>query len=187
MVPHRIVPIRIALYTFSKPLLAPANVALERQSFRQKLKGWFSPPLVAVPIGLVLYVTGWELPEIIGQAITWIASVCSPLGMILCGVSLGKIPLNALLRKRSLLLGFLRCLVLPGVMLSFCFILDLKHELARPIVICSALPIASMMATFTIQYDPDPEAHFESAGAVLISTILAVATIPFWAWTLTLI
>ena len=107
--------------------------------------------------------------------------------MIVCGVSLGKFPVKALLRGRSLLLSVLRCFVMPGIMLGLSLALGLSQELARPLVICAALPIASIMAMLIIQYDPDPEAHFESAGAILISTVLSVASIPLWAWALTLL
>lgn len=180
-----LVPLRIALYSFAKPLLTPPDVTVEKQSLGQKLKGWFSPQLVAVIIGLTMYVTGWRFPEIIDQPMGWLAGVCSPLGMILCGVSLAKYPAKALLRPSCFVASALRCLLMPALLLGVSFLLGLKPALAQPMVICAALPIASTLVAFTIRYDKNTDAHFESAGAVLCSTILSAATIPLWAWALT--
>ena len=46
--------------------------------------------------------------------------------------------------------------------------------------------VASLIAAFTIQYDPDEEAQFEAAAAVLLTTVFAAVTIPMWAWILSL-
>ena len=180
-----LVPLRIALYSFAKPLLTPVHVAVEKQTFAQKLKGWLSPPLVGVIIGLTLYISGWQPPEIIAQPMKWLAGVCSPMGMILCGVSLGKYPAGALLRPSCLRTALLRCLMMPGIFLALSFLLGLDPALARPMVVCSMLPIASTLAAFTIRYEPEnTDAHFESAGAILCSTVLSAATIPLWSWAL---
>lgn len=179
-----LVPLRIALYSFAKPLLTPPHVAVEKQSFTQKLKGWFSPQLAAVLIGLAMYITGWQPPEIIAQPMAWLAGVCSPLGMILCGVSLAKYPAKALLRPSCFVTAGLRCLLMPALLLAVSFLLRLDAALAQPMVICAALPIASTLAAFTIRFDENTDAHFESAGAILCSTVLSAATIPLWAWAL---
>ena len=183
-----LVPLRIALYSFAKPLLTPPHIAVEKQTFLQKLKGWFSPPMVGVIIGLTLYISGLPLPEIVAKPISWLAGVCSPLGMILCGVSLGKYPARALLRKSCFVNAALRCLLMPGVFLAVGFLLGLEPALAQPMVICAAMPIASTLAAFTIRYEENnTDAHFESAGAILCSTVLSAATIPLWSWALSLL
>ena len=180
-----LVPLRIALYSFAKPLLTPGRDTGEKQTFLQKLKGWLSPPLVGVLIGLTLYITALPLPEIVARPLSWLAGVCSPMGMILCGVSLGKYPAKALLRPSCLCTALLRCLMMPGIFLAVSILLGLDPALARPMVVCSMLPIASTLAAFTIRYEPEnTDAHFESAGAVLCSTVLSAATIPLWSWAL---
>jgi predicted permease len=46
------------------------------------------------------------------------------------------------------------------------------------------MPVASTLALFSLRYEENPEAHFESAGAVFCSTVLSAATIPLWSWAL---
>ena len=57
----------------------------------------------------------------------------------------------------------------------------LEGELARVAVIFTALPTASLLAAFTIQYDPSRDSQFEAAATVLLSTLLSAFTIPLWA------
>lgn len=182
-----LVPIRIMYYTSAKPMLSPPDLAQEKQTLRQKIKGYLSPPVAAVVLGLALYIGGIELPGVLGDIVSDVAKVCSPMGMILCGITLGKYPFRALLRKGCFLSAIIRCLLLPGIVFSLCWAVGLEHRLMEPVVICSALPIAALSAAFTVQYDPELEAHYESAGSVLLSTLLSAATIPLWAYLLTLI
>ena len=182
-----LVPIRIMYYTSAKPMLSPPHLKQEKQTFRQKLKGLLSPPVAAVLIGLALYIAGIDIPGVLGDVVAGVASICSPMGMILCGITLGKYPFRALLRKRCFLAAIIRCLLLPGVIFCLCWAAGLEHRLMEPVVICAALPIAALSAAFTVQYDPELEAHYESAGGVLISTLLSAATIPMWAWLVSLI
>ncbi|MBQ0038416.1 MAG: AEC family transporter [Clostridiales bacterium] len=181
-----LVPIRIVFYSSAKPMLSPPDLKLETQSLSQKLKGWLSPPVAGVLIGLALYISGIRLSGVIGDIVSNVACICSPMGMILCGITLGKYPIRSLLRKRCFLLAGIRCLLIPGVIFCLCHAIGLAQQLMEPVVICAALPIASLSAAFTVRYDPNPEAHYESAGCVLLSTLLSAATIPLWAWLLAL-
>ena len=46
------------------------------------------------------------------------------------------------------------------------------------------MTLPSLLAAFTIQYDPAQESQFQAAAAVLLSTLLSAFTIPLWAWVL---
>ena len=182
-----LVPIRILYYTSAKPMLSPPECRQESQTALQKLKGCFSPPVLAVLIGLMLYVTGTDIPGVVGDIVSGVATICSPMGMILCGITLGKYPIRSLLRKRCMALSLVRCLLIPAVFFALCLLIHLDKPLMEPVVICAALPIAALSAAFTVRYDPELEAHYESAGGVLLSTLLSAATIPLWAWLMTLV
>ena len=177
-----LVPIRIVYYSTAKLMLSPPGITHGKQTFLQHLRGWLSPPVVAVLVGLVLYLTGWHLPTVLDDVVHSVGSICSPLGMLLCGISLGEYPFRQLLRRKYLLLPLVRDLALPGLLLLLTRLLPVENQLSNLMVIYAALPISSMMAAFTLQYDPAPEAHFESAGVVLLSTLLSALTIPLWAW-----
>lgn len=181
-----LVPYRMVYYSSAEPLLSPPGHTLEKRTWKDKLKGWFSPPVVAVIIGLILYLTQLQLPSPITGVINSLGSCASPLGMLLCGMSLGKYPIKKLLRPRYFLLPLVRNLLLPALFLGLSLLVGLEKELAQIVVMFAALPVASLLAAFTIQYDPDEEAQFEAAAAVLLSTFFCAFTIPLWAYLLTI-
>lgn len=181
-----VVPYRMVYYSSAQPLLSPPGTVLEKGRWRDRLKGWFSPPVVAVFIGLLLYLTQIPLPSPIEGVISSIGSCASPLGMLLCGISLGKYELRKLLRPKYLWVPLVRNVLLPALMLGLALLVGLGRTLTQIAVIFSALPVASLLAAFTIQYDPDQDTRFEAAAAVLLSTLLGAVTIPLWSAVLTL-
>lgn len=176
-----VVPYRMVYYSSAQPMLSPPGLAQEKRSWKDKLKGWFSPPVVAVFIGLILYLTQIHLPSPIEGVINSVGSCASPLGMLLCGISLGKYEFKKLIRPRYLWVPLVRNLLLPALFLGLSLLVGLDEELAQIAVIFAALPTASLLAAFTIQYDPSQEAQFEAAAAVLLSSLLCAITIPLWA------
>ena len=179
-----LVPYRMIYYSSAEPLLSPPGLEHRKRTLAEKLKGWFSPPVVAVFVGLVLYITQWQLPSPVSGVINSLGGCASPLGMELCGISLGKYEFRKLLRPRYLWTPLVRNLLLPALILGLTLLAGLEPELARVAVIFAALPVPSLLAAFTIQYDPAQESQFQAAAAVLLSTLLSAFTIPVWAWVL---
>ncbi|MCC8061517.1 MAG: AEC family transporter [Clostridiales bacterium] len=176
-----VVPYRIFYYSTAEALLSPPTLVREKRTLKETIKGWLSPPLIAVIIGLFLYITQLQLPAPIGGTITSLGGCASPLGMILCGISIAKFEFKKLLKPKYFWLPLLRNLFLPVIFLVMAMVLNLDAEMARIIVMFVALPVGSLLATFMIQYDPDEAARFEAAATVLLSTLFAAGTIPLWA------
>ena len=176
-----LVPYRMVYYSSAEPLLSPPGMVRAERTLKDKLKGWFSVPVIAVFVGLILYLTQIQLPAPVTGVINSLGSCASPLGMLLCGMSLGKYPMKKLLRPRYFRLPLVRNLLLPALTLGLSLLIGLDKELAQVAVMFTALPVASLIAAFTIQYDPNEETQFEAAAAVLLSTIFAAVTIPLWA------
>ncbi|PKM73811.1 MAG: hypothetical protein CVU91_01810 [Firmicutes bacterium HGW-Firmicutes-16] len=175
-----IAPIRLVYYSAARPLLSPPGKVREKMSISAHMKRWLSPPVVAVLIGLLLYITGFKLPIPIDKTISAIGAVTSPLGMILCGISLGKNKVKSLLRPKYLLIPVLRNMIMPAVTTAVMFCLPVDPLVAKTVIIYSTLPVASLLAAFTIQFEPSPEARLESAGGVFYSVLACAVTIPLW-------
>lgn len=175
-----LVPYRMIYYSSAEAMLSPPGLARTKPTFVARLKGWFSPPVVAVFIGLFFYITQIPLPVPIKGVLSGLGSCASPLGMVLCGLSLSKYNFKQLLRPRYLLVPLVRNLLLPALTLGVVLLLGLDPQLAQIVVIFAALPTASLLAAFTIQYDPDKDHQFEAAAAVFFTTLFAAFTIPLW-------
>ncbi len=177
-----VVPIRMVYYSSAQLLLSPSGVEPKKKSFLQHLKGWMSPPVVAVFIGLALNISNISLPVPLDKTISGIGSVCAPLGMVLCGISLGRNNIKALLKLRYLRMPLLRNIIIPAITVAIMYFIPVDPLVSKIVVIYAALPVASFLAAFTIQYDPRPEAILESAGSVFYSILACTITIPIWAY-----
>ncbi len=174
-------PIRVLYYSLVGPLLSPAGTGSRRRSRREVLKQWLNPPLAGVVVGLILYFTGLRLPGVLTNVVDGLSDVCSPMGMVLCGITIGKYNLRSLVRPKYLRLPLLRDLLAPAVTLAVLWLLPIDPMIKKVVVLYAALPCAGMLATYTIQFNPNPEARLEASSAILLSTLLSVATIPLWA------
>ena len=70
--------------------------------------------------------------------------------------------------------------LLPGFFFLLLSPIPLDDELRKVVVMCAALPIGSLTASFTLRYNKNPDAQFDAAGSVLVSHLLCILTIPIW-------
>ena len=176
-----IIPYRLAYYSLSEPLLSPPGAQRKAKTPAQVLKLLLSPTLISVFVGLFFYFTQIPLPSPVTGVINSFAACASPLGMLLSGVTLAKYEFRRLLRPRYLIYPLVFNLFMPLVFIAVALLARLEAQLAQIVVMFGALPIASMVVPFTIQYDPAQEHQFESAAAVFSSVLFSAATIPLWA------
>ncbi|MBQ3103625.1 MAG: AEC family transporter [Oscillospiraceae bacterium] len=175
-----LIPIRIFYYSSAKPLLSPPAENPVKESALTVIKKTLNPSIVAVFVGVFFYITGIRLPDTIEYVMSSLAATCSPLGMMLCGITLGYYPLKKLLQPRYLRLTLVRNFFIPAIFYVLVRLVSLPYDLAQIVIICAALPVSTLMVAFCVQYDPDPEANFESAGSVFYSTLISIGTIPLW-------
>lgn len=82
-----------------------------RENFKQIV---LNPNIIAIVVGLILFVTSFRLPTIANSAIKYVSSVNTPLSMIVIGNSLADVKLNrATLDKRLWWVLLLRNLLFP--------------------------------------------------------------------------
>ena len=178
-----LIPVRIIYYGASKTLLQAPQAGDAPQKSGSIWKSILSPALVVIPIALLFWVTGWKLPGPVMNCVSSLSKICSSLALILCGTALGRHEFKKLGRLRYWKLPLVRTIVMPAIFILLTRVLSLfgiDELIGQMIVVYTALPIASLMATFVMQYDPDPEMQFEAAGNTMIATLLSTVTLPVW-------
>ena len=172
--------IRIFFYG-AAPILVGAGG--EHFDLKQAAKQFISVPVVAVFIGLFLYITQLQLPEIISSVMTSFGNMASPLGLMLCGIIIADASFKGILKYPCVLwLTALRLLLVPGVMLGIFLLLGIDHEIIRSLHYYFAMPCATFLPTFFLRYNPDDtEARSMASFLVVCSTLCCVVTIPLWA------
>ncbi len=173
-------PIRVMFYGGAAVMLGKSG---ERMNWRETLKKFLCEPVIAVFIGFFLYVTRIELPAVITDTIASLGAMASPLGLILCGAILADAAWRDVLRYPSVFaVAAARLLLIPALMVGVAWVLGVKHEIIRTTMFFYAMPVASLLPTFLLRYDPEAvDARLAGGCMVVVSTLLCIVTIPLWA------
>lgn len=172
------IPIRIVIYFFASVNFSGSS---EHKSFKEILRLFITPPTVAVVIGLIFYLCNIALPEFLYEVMDSIGSTSSPLGMILCGLSLAHINIKDVFKypKAFITVAF-RCLIVPVITVLVLYFTSIDPEYIKIAVVYSALPVAAMTTSYIITYERDEHAIRESAVSLLVSTLLSIITLPLF-------
>lgn len=173
------IPVRLGYYGLSQPIICPDRKDPGEQ-LRHALRSFVSPAILAYMAGLLLLGLSIQVPEIVLDLCSTVGACCTPLGMMLIGMTIGAYPLRQVFSWKNLLLTLYKLVLLPALVLIGCLILGVGGMPAMMAVLYAALPCGSLLTTFCIQYDPDPSATMLSAGWVLLTTACAVFTVPLW-------
>ena len=178
------IPVRICYYALSEPLMTPEQQRKKGRGPVRMLRDIaLNPALVAVMLGLVFWVTGWTVPGVLNYCIGQVSSLCSPLGLILCGLILGQYEFRGLLHVKYLKAPVLRLAVMPALFLGITRAFaaaGVEGLVCDMMLIYSALPVASLLPVYAKQYDPEEENHLTAAATCVISTLLSAGTVPLW-------
>lgn len=179
-----VIPLRIALYAFCEQIMTPPERYAGSGGFSwRKL---CSAPLIAVAVGITLCLLDIRFPAALDTAMAGISALSLPLGMMVCGLIIGKFSPRQVFSPKALLMTLIRNLLLPGLALLVCRTLDLIAPVTRCVVMCAAFPVGTLLATFATKYDGCEQSRYESAGAVIFSHLTASLTIPLWVWLLSI-
>lgn len=180
------IPVRILFYVVT-PLIFTigkdkTSSLTARQVGRGIVRAILSPPVLAVPIGLCIYFLGIRIPEPFSTVIEKLSSTASPLGMILCGVTLAAIPLSRIWHeKRLFVIALLRLLVAPAIMLGLYLaassLVAIDPTVAKVSILYCALPAAATTTVLAIKAQSDAT---KAAQCVFITTLLSILTLPLW-------
>lgn len=140
------------------------------------IKSMINPSMIAVFIGLALFITGTELPVFINQPLELLGDVTTPLSMIVIGSMLaGSSAMECFKRFDMYMLAFLRLVAIP-VLVFFAlrpFSFD-SVVMAIPVVI-AAMPSAANTAIMANEYGSDVAL---ASQAVFFTTLFSVVSIP---------
>lgn len=150
-------------------------------SVKDFLKQMFSPTIIAVCIGFVMYFLQIKPPEILDSAIQGLASTSTPFGMMLCGMTLADASLREVFRTPSLfLMSLARLVICPALVLLSCAALGFPPLIVKLAVVYAAMPFGALMPTFATKYCSDPHSAIYGSALVTLSTILCIVTVPLW-------
>lgn len=145
-------------------------------SLKELKEGLLSPMILATAGGLLLFLLQIRLPEVVFDSIDYIASMNTPLAMIVAGLSVAQADLKKIFSNlRVLKVCLIRLFIIPLAVLLILSVLPIDLLITYPILIASSCPSATTGTMMAIRYDRN---YTYSSEIVSVSTILSMFTIP---------
>lgn len=171
----------LLLWTHGVLIMNPQNTGKDTSSPRTSfdpsvLKNLLTPAIFAVLAGLVCFVLQLRLPSILSEPFDMIASMNTPLAMIIAGANLAQGHfLQSLKNRRLYLLCLIKLILFPLASLIVLSLLPLSFPVAFTVFIAVACPTAATTIMFADRYHQD--APYASELFVM-TTVFSAVTIP---------
>ena len=136
----------------------------------------FNPGIIGVSIGMVLFLLSIPVPAPLVSAIGHLATLNTPLPMIIVGYYIAQTDILAALKdKKSYLCIALRLIGVPLLALGGLLLVGVRGTLLTSCMICICAPVATATTMFSTRYERDT---LLSVNLVSVSTLLAIVTMP---------
>lgn len=137
----------------------------------------FNPGVIAVIIGLPLFLLRIKVPEILGKPVSLIGSMQTPLAMLMFGTYISGAGFKGILKNKNLyLVGLLKLITVPVIMYLITGVSGLMSgALLTSVVIQAAAPSANNTAMFAAKYDKDTGI---ASQVVAFNSLISIITLP---------
>ncbi|MBR0133850.1 AEC family transporter [Candidatus Saccharibacteria bacterium] len=135
-----------------------------------------NPNIIAVILGVVVFFTGFKIPQFTRDAVQFTGNATTALSIICVGYMLSNAKFTKLIKKWKLMLtALLQLIVGPLVTWGLLSVLQFPQEVIVVCTLIQALPTATSLGLFASKYGGD---ETEASELVTISTLLSIATMP---------
>ena len=170
-----LVPQRVAMWTVGLSFFNQKN------GQRQWKKILLNPCIDAVVIGMVLLVTQWRLPAVLGGTIKTFSSCNMGAAMLLIGMICADVRWRDFLDRDILYYCVIRLVLIPALTIAGCRLARMDGLVTGVALVLAAMPAGGTTAILAAKYSDS--AHF-AAGCVTVSTLLSLIATPLWCMTL---
>ena len=149
------------------------NGKMKREDIKKVL---LNPAIVAVFIGLIIMIFGFDIPTVLSSTLDLVGNMTSPLSMIIVGVILGNAKIISYLKDKTIYYSaFLKLIIMPCILILISKLLKDTSLVIKTLIIVTAMPAAAMTSILAESFDKESE---YSAVIVFITTLFSVITFP---------
>ncbi|WP_209346494.1 AEC family transporter [Flavonifractor sp. AGMB03687] len=135
-----------------------------------------NPGIIGTITAMVLFLCGITLPPMVGNAVSFLGSMNTPLAMVIIGAQMASADWKAVFRNRSILAAaLLKLIAMPLLTALVLYPIHPEPDLYCTLVLLVAVPTASITAMFAQRYNQDVAT---SAQLVTFTTLLSILTLP---------
>ncbi|MDR1711229.1 MAG: AEC family transporter [Propionibacteriaceae bacterium] len=147
------------------------------QTIRSRLARFArNPNLMALTLGLVLFVASIQLPDIVATGLGYLAGMNAPLSMMVVGVSLATVRWREFLTAGWCWVGVaVRNVAFPMITLGVLYLAPLNSVARMSVLTLASCPVAAFVVMFSVMNKVDPRF---ATRLMCISTALSILTLP---------
>ena len=135
-----------------------------------------NPGIIGLTIGLIIFLFSVPTPKIVNETVFYIASLNTPLPMIIIGFHLANSKISEGLRNIKCLFAILlRLFVFPLIALGVMYICGVRGTMLISSLISCSAPTAAITTMFSAKFGRDTSL---SVNLVSLSTILSLISMP---------
>ena len=144
-----------------------------------------TPAIISVFIGLLIFIAGIPLPDIISQPISYAAAINTPLSMFITGMIIAASPIKNMFNNKLVYFAIIvRMFIIPVVCIAIFKIFNISGMVADVVIILEACPCASISSVFAVQFGYDEDV---AAAMVVLTTFISIITLPAVALIITIL
>lgn len=133
-----------------------------------------NPGVIAVVIGLIFFFTSTRLPQIIMIPVDYMASLNTPVPMLIIGYTMSKFkPTDLLGGIDEVKVYLIRLIAGPVILLGVLYAMGLRGIVLIAVIVSASAPTAALTTMFAIKFGCDEEL---SARIVSTSTLISIVT-----------
>lgn len=162
------------LFTFTHgvKLMGKAGVKLSLK------KLIINPGVIATVIGLPIFLTGVEIPYLIGRPVEMLADLNTPVAMLVFGTYLSRTDLKTMLTdKKIYAVALMKLIVLPMICMGVYYAFGLSGTLLTAVIITASVPSANNTFMFASVYGRDTATASKTVALVSFLSILTMPVI----------
>jgi len=135
-----------------------------------------NPNIIAIVVGLVLFVTSVRLPSPLFDVLGYLSGMNTPLSMIVIGVTLAEYSLRTVFTDGLVWWGTVaRNLLVPLIFVGLLWMLPLDHAARMSMLISISAPVGATLVIFSVKHGRHPEF---ASRLLSVSTLVSVLTLP---------
>lgn len=147
-----------------------------QRDFSAFVKALRNPSVIAVVVGLICYLTGLRLPEIPSASFEAVASLNTPLAMLIAGAAVSQTSISKAFKNSGLyLVTVMKLLVVPVLCLGIMRLFPAPAMVVTVIAIAAACPTATTGTMFAVLFNKKPQRCSEYFA---VTTVLSGLTLP---------
>lgn len=152
-------------------------IAMSRKTeLRSALKAVVNPGVIGTVIGVILFVLSIRLPSVLSAPVSMLASLNTPVPMLVIGYHLAHANLRRVLTDKAAYAAMaMRLIMIPLAVMGVLLLLDVDAVVTTAVVIAVSSPVAAFTTMMASKYGRDTEL---SAGIVSASALFSLVTMP---------